>query len=265
MISGPDWADDYLTGLIGGGIPSAYHLASAVADGDYEAAMYYAKIEAAVLGTQFGFLTFLNWYQGPKYATSFHHLKSGLSFGRSQVLQNPVVIGAASMEAQRQTWESIGDPMTGAIHYASAGMMSGGSMPVITEYPRIDLGGLMAGFMNLFDQHYIMECKECGMDITYEVHENHVCWDCFSELLVTAENKEQQKKTSAEEEQVAFLSSPTPSHLIRRGGRVLPMRPAHLAFVTIVGHLTVNVTIGEIKCTIGNCLEIGVVTNVNVG
>ena len=132
MISGPDWADDYLNGLIGGGIPSAYHLASAVADGDYEAAMYYAKIEAAVLGTQFGFLTFLNWYQGPKYATSFHHLKSGLSFGRSQVLQNPVVIGAASMEAQRQTWESIGDPMTGAIHYSSAGTMSGGSLPVVS-------------------------------------------------------------------------------------------------------------------------------------
>lgn len=94
--------------------------------------MYYAKIEAAVLGTQFGFLSFLNWYQGPKYATSFHHMKSGLSFGRTQVLQNPVVIGAASMEAQRRTWESIGDPMTGAIHYSTAGTISGGSMPVIT-------------------------------------------------------------------------------------------------------------------------------------
>lgn len=209
MIVGPDWAYDYQAGLIGGGIPTAYHLASAIYEGDMEAAMYYAKIEAAVLGTQFGFLKFLNLYQGPKYATSFHHLKSGLSFGRTQVLQNPVVIGAASMEAQRRTWESIGDSMTGAIHYASAGTMSGGSMPVVSG--RVT----MRDIKNFFGQHYIMECKECGMDITFEVHENHVCWDCFSEMLVTAENKEQQKKTSAEEEQVAFLSTrPTPSHLL---------------------------------------------------
>ncbi len=147
-MAGPEWAEDYATGLIGGGLPSAYHLASSLHEGDYEAAMYYAKVEAAVLGTQFSFLKFLNWYQGPKYATSFHHLKAGMSFGRSQVLQNPVVIGAASMEAQRRTWESIGDPKTGAIHYSTAGMMSGGSMPVVSD--RLISGDVSRGFKNLF-------------------------------------------------------------------------------------------------------------------
>jgi len=93
--------------------------------------MYYAKIEAAVLGTQYGMLQFLNWYQGPKYALSFHHLKAGLSFGRSQVLQNPVLVAGASAAAQAKTWDTIGDPMTGAIHYSGAGQMSGGSMPSV--------------------------------------------------------------------------------------------------------------------------------------
>jgi len=45
-----------------------------------------------------------------------------------------------------------------------------------------------------------MECKECGTNIAYEVHSNHVCWDCFSTMLVKAEELEQQKKTSEEEE-----------------------------------------------------------------
>lgn len=146
-MAGPEWAEDYATGLIGGGLPSAYHLSSSLYEGDYEAAMYYAKVEAAVLGTQFGFLKFLNWYQGPKYATSFHHLKAGMSFGRSQILQNPVVIGAASMEAQRQTWAQIGDPKTGAIHYSTAGMISGGSMPVVSD--RVSMKDIKAWYSRL--------------------------------------------------------------------------------------------------------------------
>lgn len=133
MIEGPEWAEDYAIGLLGGGLPSTYHLASAIERGDTEAAMYYAGVEAAVLGTQYAFLKFLNYYQGAKYATSFHHLKSGMSFGRTRLLQNPVVIGAASMEAQRRTWESIGDSMTGAMRYSGAGTMSGGSMPVVSD------------------------------------------------------------------------------------------------------------------------------------
>lgn len=44
-----------------------------------------------------------------------------------------------------------------------------------------------------------MECKECG-EIEIIDDMNPICWDCFGEMLVDAENKEQQKKTSAEEE-----------------------------------------------------------------
>ena len=39
----PDVAMDYATALIGGGLPSSYHLASAIARGDTEEALYYAK------------------------------------------------------------------------------------------------------------------------------------------------------------------------------------------------------------------------------
>ena len=75
----PDVAADYSLALVGGGVPSAYHLASAIYRGDWEEAAYYAKLEAAVLGTQYGILRFLNWYS-PKNAISFSHLHHGMSF-----------------------------------------------------------------------------------------------------------------------------------------------------------------------------------------
>ncbi len=94
----PDVAQDYTTALIGGGIPSTYHLAFAIYEGDSEAAWYYAKLELAVLGTQYSMLRFLNWYQGPKYAMSFKHMHEGLSVLRSQAIKflayssmNPII------------------------------------------------------------------------------------------------------------------------------------------------------------------------------
>ncbi len=46
-----------------------------------------------------------------------------------------------------------------------------------------------------------MECKECGTTIEKEAFVSpRLCWECFGKMLVDAENKEQQKKTSAEEE-----------------------------------------------------------------
>ncbi len=46
-----------------------------------------------------------------------------------------VVLPAAAVTsavAQREVWEEIGDPSTGAVHYSGAGMMTGGSMPVVS-------------------------------------------------------------------------------------------------------------------------------------
>ena len=45
-----------------------------------------------------------------------------------------------------------------------------------------------------------MECKECGIDIRYEVHENYICFDCFCQMDTKSYEEEIQKKTSVEEE-----------------------------------------------------------------
>lgn len=47
-----------------------------------------------------------------------------------------VVLPAAvvtSAVVQREVWQEIGDEKTGAVHFAAAGTMSGGSMPVVTS------------------------------------------------------------------------------------------------------------------------------------
>jgi hypothetical protein len=36
---------------------------------------------------------------------------------------------------QREVWQGIGDEMTGAVHFAGGGTMSGGSMPVVNYQP----------------------------------------------------------------------------------------------------------------------------------
>ncbi len=53
--------------------------------------------------------------------------------GRVAYTALPVVVVTASAVAQREVWQNIGDEQTGAIHFAGAGGMSGGSMPVVTS------------------------------------------------------------------------------------------------------------------------------------
>lgn len=133
----PDVAWDYAIGMVGGGIPGALNLSLALYEGDNSKAWYWFKMEASVLASQYSMLKFLNWYQGPKYAITFHELKGGMSHFRSVLATKvaPIAVAAASAYAQRETWQSIGDEKTGAIHYSQSGTMSGGSMPVIGELP----------------------------------------------------------------------------------------------------------------------------------
>ena len=112
----PDVALDYSTALIGGGLPSSYHLASAIARGDTEEALYYAKLEAAVIGTQYTMLKFLNWYS-PKNAMSFHHLHSGMSFVRQQAVSRvatataPALVVAGSVAAAIGYERAVNEPL----------------------------------------------------------------------------------------------------------------------------------------------------------
>ena len=103
----PDVAFDYTTALIGGGIPSSYHLASAIARGDTEEALYYAKLEAAVLGSQYTMLRFLNWYS-PKNAMSFHHLHSGMSYVRQQALGRVALASAPAIALAGSVAAAVG-------------------------------------------------------------------------------------------------------------------------------------------------------------
>jgi hypothetical protein len=45
----------------------------------------------------------------------------------------PQVAIIGSAVAQREVWQQIGDEKTGAVHFAAAGTMSGGSMPVVSS------------------------------------------------------------------------------------------------------------------------------------
>ncbi len=87
--------EDYMVGLVGGGLPSSYHLASSLYEGDIEQAAYHAGIEAAVIGTQYGMLQFLNWYQGPKYAMSFHKMHTGVNAARGMGMSAVAPFAAA--------------------------------------------------------------------------------------------------------------------------------------------------------------------------
>lgn len=107
----PGVAVDYSTALIGGGVPSTYHLASALAKGDDEEAMYYAKLEASVLATQYGMLRFLNW-MSPKNAISFKELHHGLSFVRSQAITSaPVVVPVVATAAAIGYEKAVNEPL----------------------------------------------------------------------------------------------------------------------------------------------------------
>jgi len=126
----PDVAEDYAFALIGGGVPSTYHLASAIYRGDWDEAAYYAKLELAVIGTQYGMLSYLNW-MSPKNAISFRHLHHGLSFFRSQLMMNPlVVVPAAGAYTGYKYTEILRDPThphtRGLVQERKAGVISFG-------------------------------------------------------------------------------------------------------------------------------------------
>jgi hypothetical protein len=54
----------------------------------------------------------------------------------------PQILLVGSAVAQRAVWEEIGDSKTGAVHFAAAGTMSGGSMPVVLSQDTSDpMGG----------------------------------------------------------------------------------------------------------------------------
>ncbi len=88
-----DGAWDYAFALIGGGIPAAFHLAHALANRDKDGVIHYAKVEAAVLATQYSMLKFLNWYS-PKNAMSFHKLHQGVGVLRNLAYRVGIVYGA---------------------------------------------------------------------------------------------------------------------------------------------------------------------------
>lgn len=112
----PDVAIDYTTALIGGGIPSSFHLASAIAAGNMEEALYYLKLEAAVLGTQYGILRFLNWYS-PKNVIPFHQLHSGMGYVRQQALSRvamataPVMVPGAAVAGAVAYEKYVNEPI----------------------------------------------------------------------------------------------------------------------------------------------------------
>ncbi len=85
---------DYVKGLLTGGITSGYAALSAVARGDWEEVGYWAKVEAAVLGTQYLVLQSLNFIQGPKYAMNFHTLHPSLGPARGIVLRSTLRLWA---------------------------------------------------------------------------------------------------------------------------------------------------------------------------
>jgi hypothetical protein len=124
----PEVAEDYAFAMVGGGVPSTYHLASAIYRGDMEEAAYYAKLELAVLGSQYSILRFLNWYS-PKNAISFHHMHSGMSFIRSRVLMNPVVAVPAVVGASAYLYSEMMQDQThpytvGRVQEQKAGVLS---------------------------------------------------------------------------------------------------------------------------------------------
>lgn len=73
-----------------------------------------------------------------------------------------------------------------------------------------------------------MGCKECGISLTGEAHQDRICFDCYCRMDL-AVHEELTKKNDSEEEQVC-IPCPTPSHLGE--------------FVHIAGPLTAGVANG---------------------
>ncbi len=104
------------------------HFGSAISTGGYRANLPPMNVIEHMAAVR-KFATEVYFYISRK-AWSLARL--GTSFvGRVAIASAPIAVAAGSAYAQTQVWDEIGDPMTGAVHYSGAGMMSGGSMPVI--------------------------------------------------------------------------------------------------------------------------------------
>ena len=81
------FANDYVKGLLTGGITSGYASVHAVARGDWDEVAYWTRVELAVLGTQWTVLQALNYLQGPKYAMPFHQVHASMGPARGIILR----------------------------------------------------------------------------------------------------------------------------------------------------------------------------------
>ena len=131
---------DWAYGMVGGGVPAAAHLAFALAEGDMDEVIYRAKIELAVLVSQYGMLQALNSIQGPKYAMSFHRMHGSLGAARGMIVRAlwplaPVVAAYASSEIGQSIAElhpGTNAESSVALQWAQTGNTGGGGvMPVV--------------------------------------------------------------------------------------------------------------------------------------
>ncbi len=138
MKSTEEYAYGYAKGMVGMGIPDAIGLTIAIAEGDEEEAMFYAQMIGA---------THLTWYTAWKAVQQYDLLRHGaknvkpinfhkVMFGVKHLITRAaggliVLAAAGSAIAQNLVWDKIGDPMTGSVHYARAGTMSGNRGPVV--------------------------------------------------------------------------------------------------------------------------------------
>ncbi len=107
---------DYVKGLLTGGITSGYAALDAIARGDWEEVVYWVKVEAAVIGTQYSMLQLLNYLQGPKYAMSFHQAHAAMGPARGIILRATApVLWPVAVGYGLKLWLGEGD-YSGAIH-----------------------------------------------------------------------------------------------------------------------------------------------------
>lgn len=135
---------DMLSGVFTLGIPEAYLMAEAIYYGDEEQFWYSARVTASIHGfLYFGYRIVMLWdifRHGGKNVMSFHKMMQGFGalrgmFWRATLLSTPGVMTGAAV-ANQYIWDSIGDVKTGSTHWAQAGSMTGGSMPVVPSDKR---------------------------------------------------------------------------------------------------------------------------------
>ncbi len=142
-ISDAEWerlGEDVALGMISFGIPELYYIFKAIYDGDEEALAHHLKVAGIVHGiwyTGYQLASAWEYYRHGRDIMSFHAAMQGKGALAGQFVRAIAPISSLILSTyyQNQVWSTIGDPKTGATHYAQAGTMSGGFMPVISELP----------------------------------------------------------------------------------------------------------------------------------